>query len=146
MPLLCVTSGHWRTHWLATCSMISSGVDKKTLFAEMACGNITVLLNGSIVNAFNRLSMFGSVELDSLNPQKVNYINIEVVTNLEGPHLESCSRGSIVELLQILQSRGFCWTCTDNDQTLMILQCIQDPKHPSCRTCANSLVESFTVK
>uniref|UniRef100_A0A3Q1JLV3 ADP-ribosyl cyclase/cyclic ADP-ribose hydrolase n=1 Tax=Anabas testudineus TaxID=64144 RepID=A0A3Q1JLV3_ANATE len=85
-------------------------------FAEMACGNITVLLNGSIVNAFNRLSMFGSVELDSLNPQKVNYINIEVVTNLEGPHLESCSRGSIVELLQILQSRGFCWTCTDNDQ------------------------------
>uniref|UniRef100_A0A3Q1JLX1 ADP-ribosyl cyclase/cyclic ADP-ribose hydrolase n=1 Tax=Anabas testudineus TaxID=64144 RepID=A0A3Q1JLX1_ANATE len=45
-------------------------------FAEMACGNITVLLNGSIVNAFNRLSMFGSVELDSLNPLKVNYARI----------------------------------------------------------------------
>uniref|UniRef100_A0A8C5I1Q3 ADP-ribosyl cyclase/cyclic ADP-ribose hydrolase n=1 Tax=Gouania willdenowi TaxID=441366 RepID=A0A8C5I1Q3_GOUWI len=46
-------------------------------FAEMACGNITVLLNGSIANAFNRRSMFGSVELDSLNPQKVDYVNIK---------------------------------------------------------------------
>lgn len=32
-------------------------------------------------------SMFGSVELDSLNPQRVNYVNIKVVTNLEGPHM-----------------------------------------------------------
>uniref|UniRef100_A0A3B3TKI8 ADP-ribosyl cyclase/cyclic ADP-ribose hydrolase n=1 Tax=Poecilia latipinna TaxID=48699 RepID=A0A3B3TKI8_9TELE len=52
-------------------------------FAEMACGNITVLLNGSITNAFNRKS----VELDSLNPQRVNYVNIKVVTNPEGPHM-----------------------------------------------------------
>uniref|UniRef100_A0A3B3TNA6 ADP-ribosyl cyclase/cyclic ADP-ribose hydrolase n=1 Tax=Poecilia latipinna TaxID=48699 RepID=A0A3B3TNA6_9TELE len=80
-------------------------------FAEMACGNITVLLNGSITNAFNR-KMFGSVELDSLNPQRVNYVNIKVVTNPEGPH-ESCGRGSIVELIQILWSRGFRWTCTN---------------------------------
>uniref|UniRef100_A0A3Q3LQ79 ADP-ribosyl cyclase/cyclic ADP-ribose hydrolase n=2 Tax=Mastacembelus armatus TaxID=205130 RepID=A0A3Q3LQ79_9TELE len=85
-------------------------------FAEMACGNITVLLNGSIVNAFNRKSMFGSVELDSLNPHRLDYVNIKVVTNLEGPKIESCSRGSIVDLIQILQSRGFRWTCTDNDQ------------------------------
>ncbi|XP_071340879.1 ADP-ribosyl cyclase/cyclic ADP-ribose hydrolase 1-like isoform X2 [Trachinotus anak] len=109
-------------------------------FAEMACGNITVLLNGSIVNAFNRKSMFGSVELDNLNPQRVDYVNIKVVTNLEGPYIESCSQGSIVDLIQILQSRGFRWTCTDNDETLMILQCIQDPKQPSCQTCANSLL------
>ncbi|XP_067342324.1 ADP-ribosyl cyclase/cyclic ADP-ribose hydrolase 1-like isoform X2 [Channa argus] len=110
-------------------------------FAEMACGNITVLLNGSIVNAFSRKSMFGSVELDGLNPQRVDYVNIKVVTNLEGPHLESCSQGSIVDLLQLLQSRGFRWTCSDNDQTLMILQCIQDPQQSSCQTCGNSLLD-----
>ncbi|KAG7231226.1 hypothetical protein INR49_012057 [Caranx melampygus] len=123
--------------------LIWCGQDEDT---EMACGNITVLLNGSIVNAFNRRSMFGSVELDSLNPQRVNYVNIKVVTNLEGPYIESCSYGSIVDLIQILQSRGFRWTCTDNEQTLMILQCIQDPKQPSCQTCANSLLhrESLT--
>uniref|UniRef100_A0A3Q3B474 ADP-ribosyl cyclase/cyclic ADP-ribose hydrolase n=1 Tax=Kryptolebias marmoratus TaxID=37003 RepID=A0A3Q3B474_KRYMA len=81
-------------------------------FAEMACGNITVLLNGSIANAFSR-KMFGSVELDGLNPQRVNYVNIKVMTNLQGPH-ESCREGSIVDLIQILQSRGFRWTCTDS--------------------------------
>ncbi|KAM7390213.1 hypothetical protein PAMA_008409 [Pampus argenteus] len=100
----------------------------------MACGNITVLLNGSIDNAFNRKSMFGSVELDCLNPKRVNYVNIKVVTDLEGPFIESCRKGSIVDLILILQSRGFRWTCTDNDQTLMMLQCIQNPKH------ANSLL------
>ncbi|XP_054479359.1 ADP-ribosyl cyclase/cyclic ADP-ribose hydrolase 1-like [Anoplopoma fimbria] len=107
-------------------------------FAEMACGNITVLLNGSIVNAFNRKSMFGSVELDSLDPCRVDYVNIKVVTNLEGPFIESCSQGSIVDLIQILQARGFRWTCTDNDETLMILQCIVNPKQSSCQRCANS--------
>uniref|UniRef100_A0A3Q3VT85 ADP-ribosyl cyclase/cyclic ADP-ribose hydrolase n=1 Tax=Mola mola TaxID=94237 RepID=A0A3Q3VT85_MOLML len=85
-------------------------------FAEMACGNITVLLNGSIANAFNRKSMFGSVELDSLNPCNVDYVNIKVVTNLEGPLIESCNQGSVVDLIHILQIRGFRWTCTDNDQ------------------------------
>ncbi|XP_041823846.1 ADP-ribosyl cyclase/cyclic ADP-ribose hydrolase 1 [Melanotaenia boesemani] len=114
-------------------------------FAEMACGNITVLLNGSIVNAFNRKSMFGSVELDSLNPQRVEYVNIKVVTNLEGPQIESCSKGSIVDLIQILQSRGFHWTCTDRDPTLMILQCIQDPKHSFCQTCANTLLQQKSL-
>ncbi|XP_055364411.1 ADP-ribosyl cyclase/cyclic ADP-ribose hydrolase 1-like isoform X2 [Betta splendens] len=116
------------------------------IFAEMACGNVTVLLNGSIVNAFNRKSMFGSVELDNLDPQKVDYVNVKVVTNLNGPSIESCSQGSIVDLLHILQSRGFHWTCTDNDQTLMILQCVQDPKQPSCQTCAASLLKGFTDK
>ncbi|KAF3836296.1 hypothetical protein F7725_028854 [Dissostichus mawsoni] len=115
--------------------------------SEMACGNITVLLNGSIVNAFNRKSMFGSVELDSLNACRVDYVNIKVVTNLDGPFIESCSEGSIVDLIQILQSRGFRWTCTDNEETLMILQCIQNPKQASCQTCANSLsqIKSLTL-
>ncbi|CAL1597349.1 unnamed protein product [Knipowitschia caucasica] len=95
-------------------------------FAEAACGNITVLLNGSIADAFNRTSMFGSVELDSLNPQSVQYVNIHVVTSLTGPHIESCGRGSVVDLVHRLQTRGFRWTCTDNDQTLILLQCIQN--------------------
>uniref|UniRef100_A0A3Q2TZF2 ADP-ribosyl cyclase/cyclic ADP-ribose hydrolase n=2 Tax=Fundulus heteroclitus TaxID=8078 RepID=A0A3Q2TZF2_FUNHE len=110
-------------------------------FAEMACGNITVLLNGSVVNAFNKKSMFGSIELDSLNPQRVNYVNIKVVTNPEGPHIESCSQGSILELIQILLSRGFQWTCTDSDLALVILQCVQDLNHPSCQMLANNMLQ-----
>ncbi|XP_048122746.1 ADP-ribosyl cyclase/cyclic ADP-ribose hydrolase 1-like isoform X2 [Alosa alosa] len=109
-------------------------------FAEAACGNITVILNGSIKDAFNRKSMFGGVELDSLNPRMVNHVNIKVVTNLEGPLIESCTEGSIVDLIKILQTRGFRWTCTDYDLTLMILQCMKNPKQYSCLTCADSLL------
>ncbi|KAF7213557.1 ADP-ribosyl cyclase/cyclic ADP-ribose hydrolase 1 [Nothobranchius furzeri] len=110
-------------------------------FAEAACGNITVLLNGSIVNAFNRKSMFGSVELDSLNPHRVKYVNIKVVTNLDGPQIESCSQGSIVDLIHVLRSRGFRWTCTDSDPTLMILQCVQDLTRPYCQRHASILLQ-----
>lgn len=108
-------------------------------FAEMACGNITVLLNGSISNAFNRKSMFGSVELDHLNQQRVHYVNIHVVANFEGPQIESCRQGSVVDLIQILKSRGFRWTCTDNDQTLTMLQCLQSQS--SCLTDLQSRLQ-----
>ncbi|XP_076868728.1 ADP-ribosyl cyclase/cyclic ADP-ribose hydrolase 1 isoform X2 [Brachyhypopomus gauderio] len=109
-------------------------------FAASACGNITVLLNGSAKNAFSRTSMFGSVELENLNPRMVSHIHIKVVPNLEGPLTESCSKGSILELTNILQSRGFHWSCTDSDAMLMILQCTKNPGQPTCRACSNSLL------
>ncbi|XP_059900898.1 ADP-ribosyl cyclase/cyclic ADP-ribose hydrolase 1-like [Gadus macrocephalus] len=111
-------------------------------FAETACGNITVLLNGSIASAFNRKSMFGSVELNGLNPSMVEYVNIKVVSDLRGPFIESCSLGSVAELIQILQFRGFKWTCTDNDLTLKLLQCVQSPQDPSCQMCSSSLLQT----
>lgn len=84
-------------------------------FAVAACGNITVLLNGSIHHAFNKKSMFGSVELDNLNPRMVTHVHIKVVYNLEGPFMESCTQGSIMGLIEVLKQRGFHWTCTDSD-------------------------------
>uniref|UniRef100_A0A8C7YYY6 ADP-ribosyl cyclase/cyclic ADP-ribose hydrolase n=1 Tax=Oryzias sinensis TaxID=183150 RepID=A0A8C7YYY6_9TELE len=83
-------------------------------FAEMACGNITVLLNGSIADAFNRKR-------------------------------ESCSRGSITDLIQILQSRGFRWTCTDSDQTLMALLCLQNQQF-SHQACTNPLQPTTSLQ
>uniref|UniRef100_H3D817 ADP-ribosyl cyclase/cyclic ADP-ribose hydrolase n=1 Tax=Tetraodon nigroviridis TaxID=99883 RepID=H3D817_TETNG len=85
-------------------------------FAESACGNVTVLLNGSVAQAFSRNSMFGSVELDGLDPCRVNYVNIKVVSDQEGASRESCGRGSVVDLIQILRSRGFRWTCADSSR------------------------------
>lgn len=42
--------------WNLICKNVRKGFSSLICiqFAEMACGNITVLLNGSIVNAFNR--------------------------------------------------------------------------------------------
>ncbi|CAG05492.1 unnamed protein product [Tetraodon nigroviridis] len=61
-------------------------------------------------------SMFGSVELDGLDPCRVNYVNIKVVSDQEGASRESCGRGSVVDLIQILRSRGFRWTCADSSR------------------------------
>ncbi|KAL4635403.1 ADP-ribosyl cyclase/cyclic ADP-ribose hydrolase 1-like, partial [Arapaima gigas] len=129
-------------------------------FAASACGNITVVLNGSVADAFNRRSMFGSVELDGLNPRMVDHVNIEVVANPEGPfvyvapegHLlpvagglellttESCTRGSVPDLIAILQARGFRWTCSDTDVTFMMLQCLQNPRRSSCQTAVKQIL------
>uniref|UniRef100_W5MUE2 ADP-ribosyl cyclase/cyclic ADP-ribose hydrolase n=1 Tax=Lepisosteus oculatus TaxID=7918 RepID=W5MUE2_LEPOC len=84
-------------------------------FAYSSCGNITVMLNGSIEKAFNKESMFGSVEINSLDPRKINHVNIKVIDDLEGPFREPCTSGSILDLIKILQNRGFQWTCTENE-------------------------------
>ncbi|XP_056593656.1 ADP-ribosyl cyclase/cyclic ADP-ribose hydrolase 1 [Triplophysa dalaica] len=103
-------------------------------FAAAACGNITVLLNGSIHQAFNKTSMFGSVEVDNLNQRMVSHVHIKVIYNLDGPYVESCTRGSILELIKVLKTRGFHWTCTENDPTLVILQCLKNPRWASCQS------------
>ncbi|XP_058891534.1 ADP-ribosyl cyclase/cyclic ADP-ribose hydrolase 1-like isoform X2 [Acipenser ruthenus] len=108
-------------------------------FAESACGDVTVMLNGSIYNAFSNTSMLRSVEVQHLDPRKVNQVDIMVINSLRGPIRESCNSGSIVELIQILKHQGFRWTCTDNDKSLIILQCVRDPNHPSCKICNNSM-------
>ncbi|XP_024910535.1 ADP-ribosyl cyclase/cyclic ADP-ribose hydrolase 1-like isoform X2 [Cynoglossus semilaevis] len=111
-------------------------------FAETACGNVTVLLNGSIVNAFDRNSMLGSVEVNGLRPEKVEYVNIKVAADQQGPYIESCHRGSVLDLIQILQSRGFQWTCTDSDQCRHLFPQNPDdsPVHPgSDRTNVSDL-------
>ncbi|KAI2646939.1 ADP-ribosyl cyclase/cyclic ADP-ribose hydrolase [Labeo rohita] len=53
------------------------------------------------------LSMFGSVELDNLNPRMVTHVHIKVTYNLEGPFLESCTQGSIRGLIEILKKTRF---------------------------------------
>lgn len=40
-----------------------------------------------MISSFWPRSMFGSVELDGLNPHRVDYVNIKVVANLEGPFM-----------------------------------------------------------
>uniref|UniRef100_A0A667YUX0 ADP-ribosyl cyclase/cyclic ADP-ribose hydrolase n=1 Tax=Myripristis murdjan TaxID=586833 RepID=A0A667YUX0_9TELE len=97
-------------------------------FAETACGNITVLLNGSIDHAFNRKSMFGSVELDSLNPRMVNHLHHELMNTDADTNDVSLL---IMNVLLYFVHR-----------TLMILQCVQNPKQSSCQTCTNSLLHT----
>ncbi|XP_029698844.1 uncharacterized protein isoform X2 [Takifugu rubripes] len=50
------------------------------MFAEAACGDATVMLNGSIATPFDTSSVFGSVEVLKLNSTKVRKLTVVLVT------------------------------------------------------------------
>lgn len=53
----------------------------------MLLNESTVCKSVRLGDSMFRCSMFGSVELDSLNPRMLNHVNIKVVANLEGPFM-----------------------------------------------------------
>ncbi|CAI7935224.1 ADP-ribosyl cyclase/cyclic ADP-ribose hydrolase 1 [Podarcis lilfordi] len=56
------------------------------MFAEAACGITQVMLNGSIeAGAFRNNSIFGSVEVVNLNPNKVSKMQIWLMQDIDGP-------------------------------------------------------------
>lgn len=83
-------NGMWQHHCAAErvyCWRLQHGkVDKCNIWKIFHpwCWLI-VYNNGYIFVCFQPRSMFGSVELDGLNPGRVHYVNIMVVTNPNGP-------------------------------------------------------------
>ncbi|XP_021252017.1 ADP-ribosyl cyclase/cyclic ADP-ribose hydrolase 1 isoform X2 [Numida meleagris] len=109
------------------------------MFAEAACGVVQVMLNGSIeTGAFRSSSIFGSVEILNLNPDKVSEVQIWLMHDIGGPQSESCSGYSIKKLKNILEERNFKITCEDNYRPVQLLQCVHNPDHPDCSLCTNS--------
>ncbi|XP_054855719.1 ADP-ribosyl cyclase/cyclic ADP-ribose hydrolase 1-like isoform X2 [Eublepharis macularius] len=77
------------------------------MFAEAACGTVQVMLNGSIDNgAFRNDSIFGSVEILNLNPDKVSAVQVWLMHDIEGPQ-----------------------------RPVQLLQCASNPNHATCRLC-----------
>ncbi|XP_031444262.1 ADP-ribosyl cyclase/cyclic ADP-ribose hydrolase 1-like isoform X2 [Phasianus colchicus] len=109
------------------------------MFAEAACGVVHVMLNGSIeTGAFRSSSVFGSVEIFNLNPDKISEIRIWLMHDIGGPQSDSCSGYSIKKLRNILEERNFKITCEDNYRPVQLLQCVHNPGHPDCSLCINS--------
>ncbi|XP_021409991.2 ADP-ribosyl cyclase/cyclic ADP-ribose hydrolase 1 [Lonchura striata] len=109
------------------------------MFAEAACGVVQVMLNGSVeAGAFRSSSIFGSIEIFNLDPDKVSEVHIWLMQNLGGPQSESCSGQSIQRLISILEERNFKIICEDNYRPVQLLQCVHNPDHRDCRLCTNS--------
>ncbi|KAJ0059698.1 hypothetical protein NL108_011188, partial [Boleophthalmus pectinirostris] len=49
-------------------------------YAEVACGNVSVMLNGSIATPFHPASIFASIEMKNFNPVIMNSLNVVLVT------------------------------------------------------------------
>ncbi|NXX38860.1 CD38 hydrolase, partial [Tricholaema leucomelas] len=110
------------------------------MFAEAACGVVQVMLNGSVeAGAFGSSSIFGSIEIFNLNPDKVSAVHIWLMHDIGGPQSESCSGHSIKRLKSILEARNFKITCEDNYRPVQLLQCVHNPDHTDCRLCTNTM-------
>uniref|UniRef100_K7G0E9 ADP-ribosyl cyclase/cyclic ADP-ribose hydrolase 1 n=2 Tax=Pelodiscus sinensis TaxID=13735 RepID=K7G0E9_PELSI len=109
------------------------------MFAEAACGVVQVMLNGSVDDAFRSSSIFGSVEIFNLDPDKVSAVQIWLMHNIGGPHRESCVGHSITKLTSILEERNLSVSCEDNYRPVQLLQCTSDPDHADCRLCTSNV-------
>uniref|UniRef100_A0A1A7Z3D3 ADP-ribosyl cyclase/cyclic ADP-ribose hydrolase n=1 Tax=Iconisemion striatum TaxID=60296 RepID=A0A1A7Z3D3_9TELE len=77
-------------------------------FAEAACGDVSVMLNGSISTPFNPSSVFASIEVPRINATKVKSLNVVLVTN----SVTNCSDGSLQNLKTKLDQR-IVYTCKE---------------------------------
>lgn len=73
-------------YWMDLFPMPSIGKGKTYYGKHRSHYNFVCWIYIDIV-LFSPHSMFGRVELDSLNPCRVDYVNIKVVANLEGPFM-----------------------------------------------------------
>ncbi|XP_077157638.1 ADP-ribosyl cyclase/cyclic ADP-ribose hydrolase 1 [Paroedura picta] len=106
------------------------------VFAGAACGTVQVMLNGSIENgAFRNNSIFGSVEVLNLDPDKVSTVQVWLMHDIEGTQSESCAGPSIKTLKSVLENRKISLTCKENYRPVQLVQCASKPDHATCKLC-----------
>ncbi|XP_062963491.1 ADP-ribosyl cyclase/cyclic ADP-ribose hydrolase 1 [Cynocephalus volans] len=124
-------------HWKKDCSNNPNSVFWKMVsqrFAEAACGVVQVMLNGSISKTFNKDSIFGSLEIFKLQPEKVHTLQAWVMHTIEGVASDSCSSSSINELKLILSQKNITFICQNDYRPARFVQCVKNPEHLRCRS------------
>ncbi|KAM8880797.1 ADP-ribosyl cyclase/cyclic ADP-ribose hydrolase 1-like isoform 1-T1 [Synchiropus picturatus] len=91
-------------------------------FAESACGNVTVMLDGSRKEPFDPASTFGSVELPKLKAPAVKFLTVVLVMN-SNPE-STCSSTSLQTLKNSLDP-GVRFDCNEVQRS-RISQCASD--------------------
>ncbi|XP_030047069.1 ADP-ribosyl cyclase/cyclic ADP-ribose hydrolase 2 isoform X2 [Microcaecilia unicolor] len=100
-------------------------------YAKQSSGVIHTMLNGSALGgAFPNNSFFADYELPNFQKDCVSHFEIWVMDDIEGADLDSCGRGSIKVLEDILSSKG----------PVRILQCVDFPSHPECAIPSDSSI------
>ncbi|XP_013860802.1 ADP-ribosyl cyclase/cyclic ADP-ribose hydrolase 1 [Austrofundulus limnaeus] len=92
-------------------------------FADAACGNVTVMLNGSIATPFDPSSIFASIEVNKLKSTQVNTLNV-VLTNCANPSLQE---------LKTKLAEGINYNCKEVPVT-QIQECGSD-QEKACGAC-----------
>uniref|UniRef100_A0A8C6WUT9 ADP-ribosyl cyclase/cyclic ADP-ribose hydrolase n=1 Tax=Neogobius melanostomus TaxID=47308 RepID=A0A8C6WUT9_9GOBI len=78
-------------------------------YAEVACGNVSVMLNGSILTPFSPVSIFASVEVKHFNPDVMNSLNVILVAQEK---VSNCTNASLKDLQKQL-AQGIAYSCQE---------------------------------
>uniref|UniRef100_A0A3P9LSF0 ADP-ribosyl cyclase/cyclic ADP-ribose hydrolase n=1 Tax=Oryzias latipes TaxID=8090 RepID=A0A3P9LSF0_ORYLA len=79
-------------------------------FADTACGDVSVMLSGSIQTPFDPNSIFASIEVKRLRSPKVRRLNVVLV--MEKNAVTNCTNGSLKNLQNVLDA-GIGYGCKE---------------------------------
>ncbi|XP_070784398.1 ADP-ribosyl cyclase/cyclic ADP-ribose hydrolase 1-like [Enoplosus armatus] len=99
-------------------------------FAEVACGDVTAMLSGSIDTPFSPLSIFGSIEVKRFNSPRMRSLNVVLVTQKNT--VTNCTNASLKDLQKEL-SEGIKYNCKEVSEA-QIQECSSNPEKP-CGSC-----------
>ncbi|XP_049319586.1 ADP-ribosyl cyclase/cyclic ADP-ribose hydrolase 1-like [Astyanax mexicanus] len=99
-------------------------------FAVTACGNVSAMLNGSLESPFSTTSVFGSVEVKNLDPDKVDSLTVLLVAKETDP--STCESPSFQDLKSTLNP-NIAYNCRQVPYN-RVEGCISDPEIP-CVDC-----------
>ncbi|XP_063340351.1 ADP-ribosyl cyclase/cyclic ADP-ribose hydrolase 1-like [Pelmatolapia mariae] len=99
-------------------------------FADVACGDVTAMLSGSINTPFNPTSAFASVEVPRFNASRVKNLNVVMV--IQKNNISNCTDPSLKNLTQTLDT-GITFSCKDVSES-RIQECGAKPEI-ACGAC-----------
>uniref|UniRef100_I3JGM3 ADP-ribosyl cyclase/cyclic ADP-ribose hydrolase n=1 Tax=Oreochromis niloticus TaxID=8128 RepID=I3JGM3_ORENI len=99
-------------------------------FADVACGNVTAMLNGSINTPFNPTSIFASVEVPRFIASRVKNLNVVMV--IQKNNISNCTDPSLKNLRQSIDT-GITFSCKDVSES-RIQECGSKPEI-ACGAC-----------
>ncbi|XP_012709663.2 ADP-ribosyl cyclase/cyclic ADP-ribose hydrolase 1 [Fundulus heteroclitus] len=99
-------------------------------FGDSACGNVTVMLNGSLETPFHNESIFASVEVKRFTSSKVKALNVVLVT--QENFVTNCTNASLQNLKMGLDE-GIGYGCSEVPDS-QLEACASDPEKP-CGAC-----------
>ncbi|XP_040921225.1 ADP-ribosyl cyclase/cyclic ADP-ribose hydrolase 1-like [Toxotes jaculatrix] len=99
-------------------------------FADVACGDVTAMLNGSITTPFSPTSIFGSIEVKRFNSTRVKSLNVVLVTQMN--NVANCTNPSFKDLQETLD-KGIKYNCKEVAES-QIQECSSKPDI-ACGSC-----------
>lgn len=127
------------------------GLASKT-FAQLAAGEIYVVLNGSQTNgrtAFRNNSYFSDFELPNFRrtgEYRVTKVNVLLLHSPDQDVTEKCGEKSLITLEKLVRTQGFDYACKDDPDELILIMCGNEWNARECQIARSVLRQEWNRK